>query len=273
MNEVNRSPHRLSRGQGVGQVAFLFGLTGRTTLPGPVLRRMLGELGHSDDATRTLLARMVRGGQLASQRHGRTTAYALAGDFLAGFERVRRQAMTEPVAWTGHFHAVLHAVPEEHRGFRDAFRRMAVLAGYGTLQPGVLISPTDRRHALAGVLDDVPPGARVRFATLGLSVADAADAAALAWDLPGLADTYRGHVARLDADPGPTDLRTFVETFQPALTDTLREPALDPVLLPRDWPGAELRRAFGRFDERHGHLASAALRDAAGPLGQPDGRG
>ncbi|MGI3785934.1 MAG: hypothetical protein ACRYG2_34755, partial [Janthinobacterium lividum] len=236
MNTKHTSSDHPSRGRGVGQVAFLFGLARRPELAGVALRRMLGDLGLSPDASRALVARMVRAGQLASHRRGRTTTYALAGTFLAGFERVRSQAMTEPVRWAGHFHTVLHAVPEEHRAFRDALRRTALLGGYGMLQPGVLIATTDRRQVLADLLAAVPPGARVRLGTLGLPVTEAADAASVAWDLPGLAETYRGHVARLDAGPAPHDLRTYVEAYQPALTDTLREPGLDPLLLPAGWP-------------------------------------
>jgi phenylacetic acid degradation operon negative regulatory protein len=264
VNDKNTSPARVSRGRGPGEVAFLFGMAGTSMLPGAALRRLLSELDHSADAGRTLLARMVRAGQLTSHRQGRTTTYALAGDFLASWERVRTQAMTQPVPWTGQFHTVLHTVPEEQRAFRDALRRTAVLAGYGTLQPGVLISLTDRREVLAPVLERVPAGARVRLGTLGLGVVEAADAASVAWDLPGLAATYSAHIARLDARPGPPDLGTFVRTFQPVLTDTLREPALDPALMPRDWPGPALRRAYRRFSERHAALVDAAVRRALG---------
>lgn len=258
------SPARVSRGRGPGEVAFLFGMAEVSVLPGAALRRLLGELDYSADAGRTLLARMVRAGQLSSRRQGRTTEYALTGQFLAAWERVRTQAMTRPVPWTGQFHTVLHSVPEEHRAFRDTLRRTAVLAGYGTLQPGVLISVTDRREVLAAVLGQAPAGARVRLGTLGLSVTEAADAASVAWDLPGLAATYTAHAGRLGARPGPRDLGTFVRTFQPVLTDTLREPALDPALMPHDWPGPELRRAFRRFSEQHGGLVEAALRHALG---------
>ncbi len=264
VNETHTSPGRVSRGRGPGEVAFLFGIAGRTVLPGAALRRLLGQLDHSPDAGRTLLARMVRAGQLSSHRQGRTTTYALAGEFLAGWERVRTQAMTRPVAWSGQFHTVLHTVPEEHRAFRDALRRTAVLAGYGTLQPGVLVSVTDRREVLAPLLDRAPTGALVRLGTLGLSATAAADAASVAWDLPGLAATYADHVERLDARPGPEDLGAFVRTFQPVLTDTLREPALDPALMPRGWPGPELRHAVDRFAQQHRSLVEASLRDALG---------
>lgn len=268
VNELHTSPERTARGQGVGQVAFLFGLAGRTELPGTALRRMLGDVGHSPDAARTLLARMVRAGQLSSHRQGRTTAYALAGPFLAAWERVRDQAMTRSVGWPGHFHAVLHAVPEEHRAFRDQLRRAAVLSGYGVLQPGVLIALTDRSAALAVVLADVPPTARVRLTTLGMSREDAADAAAVAWDLDGLAGRFREHVTRLDAldHDRPDAFRAYVDTLQPALTDTLREPALEPSLLPPEWPGPGLRAALGRAGARHRAVVDAYL---DGVLGTP----
>ena len=256
----------------MGEVAFLFGLAGRTELAGSVLRRMLGDLGHTPGAVRTLLARMVRGGQLSSHRQGRTTAYALAGGFLAAWERVRDQAMTRPVPWPGHFHAVLHAVPEEHRAFRDQLRRAAVLSGYGVLQPGVLVALTDRSAVLADVLVAAPPDARVWVTTLGLSRADAAAAAVVAWDLPGLAERFRSHTRRLEAlDPDGPDrssaLRAFVRTLQPALTDTLREPALDPALMPGDWPGPALRAAVGQVSARHQPLVADYLHDVLGPTG------
>src|SRR4051794_28161000 len=139
---VNRWP---SRGRSVGLVAFLFGIAGAPTVAGPVLRRLLADLGMSADASRALLSRMVRQGQLASERDGRYTRYRLAGEFARAFERIRDQSQTRPVPWAGHFHAVLYSVPEAHRDFRDALRRAAIFAGYGILQPGVLIAVNDRR--------------------------------------------------------------------------------------------------------------------------------
>ena len=258
---------RVSRGRGAGLVAFLFGMTGRSELSGAALRRMLGDLGLSDDAARSLLAKMVRHGQLSSQPQGRTTTYALAGSFARGFARVRDQTMTSPLAWPGHFHALLHSVPEEHRAYRDQLRRTAVLAGFGTLQPGVLIAPTDRRHALEPLLATAPNGARTRLVTLGMTTSEAADAASAAWDLEGLAQTYRQHIERLTAPvvaEGPGALRAYVDVFQPALTDTLREPALDPALLPSAWPGPALREAFGRFETAAAPVRQRYLRDVFG---------
>jgi phenylacetic acid degradation operon negative regulatory protein len=243
---------RPTRGRSVGLVPFLFGLAGRPALPGVGLRRLLGDLGLSADAARALLARLTRAGQLVSERHGRTVDYRLAGDLARGFERIRSSDRPGPVEWPGSFAAVLYHVPEEYRAFRDALRRAAVLAGYGILQPGVLISMSELGDRLDGVLADRPVPARVWPARLTLSVEEAAEAASIAWDLPDLARAYRGHLTRLSAavllpaDPGVA-LRAYADTLLPALVETLREPRLPEALMPPHWPGTELRSAIGRF--------------------------
>lgn len=267
VNDTNtHNARRPSRGRSVGLVGFLFGVTGRATLPGVVLRRLLEDLGLSPDASRALLSRMCRHGQLAGDRRGRSVDYRLAGEFAQGFERIRDQVMAQPTAWPGHFHAVLYQVPEHQRGFRDALRRTAVLAGYGLLQQGVLISPTDRSAQLADVLIARPSDTHVWTTTLGMELEGAAGAASLAWDLPDRARLYRCHTERLtrQADAhsrpgrprgrpatssGPEALRDYVDTLLPALTDTLREPRLAATLMPAHWPGPALRQAIARFND------------------------
>lgn len=260
-------------------VPFLFGVTGRPALPGPVLRRLLGDLGLSADAARALLSRMRRHGQLAGERRGREVEYRLNGEFAQGFERVRTQAMTRPSGWTGSYHALLYQVPEQHRTFRDALRRAAVLGGYGILQQGVLIAPTDRSGSLEQVLTARPPEAEVWISQLTLAPRDAARAAATAWDLPGLARTYRQHIDRLRAtlDTGaaahsgsalPADvtlLRDYTHTLLPILSDTLREPALPHSLLPDDWPGPRLRQNLAEFTATFGPGVQTYLRGLLHP--------
>ncbi|WP_051571472.1 PaaX family transcriptional regulator C-terminal domain-containing protein [Cryptosporangium arvum] len=243
----------ITRGSSVGLVPFLFGLAGRAALPGVGLRRLLGDLGLSDDAARALLSRLTRAGELTSERHGRTVDYRLAGNLARGFERIRTSGQAPPSDWSGSFAAVLYQVPEEHRAFRDALRRAAVLAGYGILQPGVLISMSELGTRLDGVLADRPVEARVWPARLALDVDDAAAAASIAWGLPELARGYHVHLGRLETagtrtptDP-PTALRTYADTLMPILVETLREPRLPPALMPPDWPGSELRTAIGRY--------------------------
>jgi phenylacetic acid degradation operon negative regulatory protein len=246
-----------SRGRSVGLVAFLFGVVGQPTVSGPVLRRLLEDLGVSADAGRALLSRMVRQGQLTSERQGRYTRYRLAGEFARAFGRIRDQPQARPTEWPGAFHALLYRVPEQHRDFRDALRRAAVFAGYGILQQGVLIAPTDRSAALAPTLGERPPGTEVWLTSLAMVPEQATRAASLAWDLPALGKVYASHIERLTrpesrVDGGATALRSYVDLLLPALTDTLREPSLPQVLLPEDWPGAVLRRVIGEFTATYG---------------------
>jgi len=142
----------------VGLVAFLFGVSGRTELPGGVLAEMLGEFGLSPAAVRQLLARMRAHGQLAGRRVGRRTLHRLVGPIAAQVDQVRAPQPAPP-SWDGSFHAVLHHVPERHRAFRDRLRRVAGLLGYGALQPGVLIAVADRAADLDAALGEVTAGA------------------------------------------------------------------------------------------------------------------
>ncbi len=261
-----------SRGRSVGLVPFLFGVTGRDVLPGSVLRRLLGDVGLSPDAARAVLSRMRRHGQLASDRRGRGVEYRLIGEFARSFQRVRDQATARPPEWHGHFHALLYQVPERHRSYRDTLRRSAVLCGYGILQPGVLIAPTDRSGRLAAVLSRQPEDAQVWLSNLAMTPDNAARAASLAWDLPELARRYHHHISRLagrlaapppglaagcpgrSAAPaaGVAMLRGFVDLLAPALIDTLRNPGLPAILLPQDWPAPALQQAANEFTTTFG---------------------
>jgi phenylacetic acid degradation operon negative regulatory protein len=241
-------------------VPFLFGIARaeeRTKLPGPVLVRLLGDLGLTAPAARALIARMQRDGQLAGDRHGRTVHYRLIGEFARAFERIRTAA-TGP-AWAGRFHTVLYQVPERHRAFRDQLRRLAIFVGYGQLQQGVLICPSDRRERLAPVLDAAPAGAALLFGELHLSAQDAARAAYQAWDLGDLARTYRRHLRTLRAaidrrgQPRPDGhtLRRFADLLGEPLVDTLRATALAPELTPPDWPLPALWATIGELQQRY----------------------
>jgi len=241
----------------VALVAFLFGVSGRPELTGSTLRGLLADLGRSDDASRALLSRMHRGGQLTAERHGRETTYRLAGSFARGFEYIRRQATAGPPTWDGWFHTVLYRVPEESRSFRDALRRTAVMSGYGVLQPGVLVAPRDYRDQLAAHLPDKPEHSQILFGRLAMDSADAGRVVSTAWHLDEVAESYESHIVRLQRclaeEPpreGPEELRLFAETVAPALSATLYEPSVPAELLPADWPGPILRQLVSECSER-----------------------
>lgn len=254
-------------------VPFLFGVTGRGELPGPALVQLLTDLELTPGAARALLARLRREGSLSTAREGRQVRYRLAGELASGFDRIRHGPPAAP-PWPGHFHALLHQVPEQERAFRDQLRRAAILNGFGILTSGVLISLTDRLHHLAALLDKAPPSARVYPGRLAMSDADAVQAAAQAWDLPGLTSTYREHIRHLhsalhrprQADPADAAaLRHLDDLLNPVLIDLLRAPALPAVLRPRGWPMPELRAVVEQAEQRYYPAVAAHVAEVLRP--------
>jgi phenylacetic acid degradation operon negative regulatory protein len=247
-----------SRGRSVRLVPFLYGVSGRTELSGPVLVQLLGDLDLTATAARALIARMQRAGQLAGRRQGRSVHYRLVGSFAQAFERIRTGG-TAPV-WDGSFHALLYAVPESQRAFRDQLRRTALFVGYGLLQQGVLIAPTDRSRELATILAGAPHDCQLYRTRLHLAPEDATRAAATAWDLAGLDRTYRAQTRRLHAalrgraTPPPATgatLRRLEDLVSTPLLDTLRVTGLPAELLPADFGLADLRAAIGETTSRY----------------------
>jgi phenylacetic acid degradation operon negative regulatory protein len=246
--------HGASRGRSARLVAFLFGVAGRAELPGPVLLRLLGDLGLSPGAGRALIARLRAGHSLAATRQGRHVTYRLDGTLARGVHRLRTAPTLTP-EWSGRFHALLYQVPEDQRAFRDQLRRAAVLNGFGILTPGVLISLYDRFGDLDPVLRTAPASAQVYPARLELDDRAAATAAAQAWNLAALDGTLRGHLHRLSrvetppAVTGGAALRHLDDLLGPVFIDMLRAPVLPPPLQPADWPMTDLRAAVDRVTE------------------------
>jgi phenylacetic acid degradation operon negative regulatory protein len=252
-----------------GLVVTLFHLAERSELPGVALVDLLGAFGLSPAAARQHLARMREDGQLAGRRVGRGTRYRLAGPFARVATRLGTEFGAPAPAWPGHFHALLFTVPERHRAYRDRLRRIALFVGYGLMQPGVLISVSDRAEQLAEVLAERPDDARITHATLALDTAEAAGVAAAAWDLPAVADTLRGHAATIRAvlrspEPvGPTAevLRRYAELSNAVFIDLLNDPRLPAELRPPDWPFPELLVAMGELRDRYDPAARQYLRE------------
>jgi phenylacetic acid degradation operon negative regulatory protein len=159
----------------VGLVCFAFGAAqGQPGEPvaGPLLLRLLADLGVSGPAARSLLLRMRREGWLTSERAGRQARYWLAPIVFASQDRVERQLRGDRPAWTGSFSGVLYTVPERFRAFRDRLRRSALLLGYVTLRPGLLVATTDRYDELVAVLPAQPAGSQLLRTKLTFSADD-----------------------------------------------------------------------------------------------------
>ncbi len=238
-------------------VFFILGMAGvppADALAGPVLLRLLGDLGISEPAARSTILRMRRADLLTAVRTGRTAAYAPSQSVIAGHQRRRNQFVGEGPPWDGGFHALLVTVPERDRGFRDELRRMATLAGYRTLRAGLLIAPSDRSAELANTLARIPAQASIVAARLQLAPEDSRRVAGELWELDELAERYRAlalaaraasRAARGRPPSGAAAVRALAAATQPIYEAIAADPGLPADLLPPAWPGPELSVALG----------------------------
>ncbi len=140
----------------MGLICFAFGAAGvppGDQLAGPLLIRLLADLGLSEAASRSLLLRMRREGLLDSEPAGRQARYRLTPLVQAAQARLERQLRGDRPEWTGTFNGVLFEVPERRRDFRDRLRRTAQLLGYATLRAGL----ARRHHRPVGRADLLAP--------------------------------------------------------------------------------------------------------------------
>jgi phenylacetic acid degradation operon negative regulatory protein len=248
------------------------------SVAGPVLLRLLADLGVSGSAARSLLLRMRREGLLSSQRIGREARYRLAPIMFAGQERVERQLRGDRPAWSGSFSGVLYTVPERHRSFRDRLRRSALLLGYVTLRPGLLVATTDRYDELVAVLPPHPAGSQLLRTKLTFSADDSRRLAAELWDLDGIAAMYwrtlaefgeRVADAQRQPPAGAAALRAFAAAALPLYRAGSADPDLPAELMPADWPAVHLSAAIGRAFAVFVPLVSDYL-DAFAPASSAD---
>src|ERR1700735_513541 len=231
----------------MGLVCFAFGVAGvppGQPLAGPLLIRLLADLGLSEAAARSLLLRMRREGLLASERAGRQARYRLAPVVASAQARLERQLRGGRPAWSGAFSGVLYQVPERSRDFRDRLRRTAPPLGYATLRPGLLVATTDRWAELISVLPPPPDGSHLLWTSVRLTADDSRRVAADLWELKALAARYRSVLAeardrmdRAEAHPPDTGaaLTDFAAVTLPLYEAGASDPDLPAELLLPDW--------------------------------------
>ena len=201
-----------------------------------------GELfGIAEGTTRTALSRMVAAGELEAEGG----SYRLAGHLLA--RQARQDISRKPPhwGWDGRWRMAVVVAERRSAEERAALRSSLLAARYAELREGVWTRPDN----LPGDRPDAPGCEWIK----GEFVESAATAASL-WDLDGwavgassLQDELAAWTPRLEAEGVDVLAPTFVLS-----ADVLRHLQADPLLprelLPKDWPGGSLRKAYDRFD-------------------------
>ena len=219
-------------------------------------------LGVAEKATRQALMRTSNAGWLKPDKVGRRTRWQLtpaARRLLTdGAERIYSFGPAHD--WDGTWVLVQVRIPDSDRRARHEVRTRLAWAGYGSLGPGLWISPHAAREreavrALteAGVADD----AHV-FTARRTGLSDARAMVAAAWDLPAVGAEYDLFLAEF-RDPAPRDvLARQLELVHAWRRFPSVDPSLPPELLPDRWSGTAAARLFA---ERHGQWADGSRRE------------
>jgi phenylacetic acid degradation operon negative regulatory protein len=225
------------------------------------LVRALVSVGYSSDAARQAVARSVRGGWLATSRHGRRARVSLSprtAELLrSGASRI--YSFGSPRDWDGRWLVVVLRVPEARREVRHLLRTRLAWAGLGSMGGGVWLTPHVGREAeLREVVLEAPAAEATSFiAELG-SMGTPAAVAAVAWDLDDVRQQYEAFISDFEAIRPSSDEAVF--RTQTLLVHAWRKfPFLDPdlpaELLPAGWPR---RHAHELFVSHHSRWADAA---------------
>lgn len=249
------------------------------------LLRLLDLLDVSERAARSTLSRMSQKGWLESEREGRYSRYHLTrrGEHIVDEGTLR---IFEPrrKAWDGRWHMVVYSIPEDKRHVRNDLRKRLGWLGFGHLAPGVWISPTGRRKAVAADLEDL--GAHpyaVYFSDMQLNFATNEEIVERCWDLDEINRMYAAFLERYEPlldecqqakweGDGLAPEDCFRYRFWLALDYAQfprRDPNLPPELLPENWLGTYASEVFFRFRELLAETNDAFIEEVLSS--RPDG--
>jgi phenylacetic acid degradation operon negative regulatory protein len=220
-------------------------------------------LGVAEKATRQALMRTANAGWLTAEKSGRRTRWVLtpAATRLLTEGGRRIYSFGPSQAWDGQWVLVQVRIPETDRRARHVVRTRLAWAGFGSLGPGLWLSPhAAREQEAVRVLREagVAGDAHV-FVARRTGLSDTRDMVAAAWDLAEIEAAYERFVAEFRSPAVPAD----VLLRQLELVHAWRRfPALDPALprelLPPRWTGTRAAELFG---DRHQRWLDDARRE------------
>ncbi len=210
-------------------------------LPASAIVRVGGLFGLAEGAIRVALGRMVADGDLlVSDR-----TYRLSERLVGRQRRQDEAGSPRTKAWRGAWETEIVTAPPRPLAERVALRKSMAALRLAELREGVWMRPANLvrdRHATA-----------LEQCTFFLSrpQVDPADLARQLWDL----DAWAVEARRLhETIERSTELvEGFLITAE-VLHHLLADPVLPPELLPKDWPGQELRVRYAAFSVSYAEL-------------------
>jgi phenylacetic acid degradation operon negative regulatory protein len=252
---------------------------------------LLGQLGLSPMAVRTVLSRMTRKGWLTAERLGTRSWYGLTpkGRKLLESGRERIYHPTGSATWDSRWSVVVFSIPETRRRLRDALRVRLSWLGCGPLTSGVWISPHDVHAQILDIAAELKLARNLEiFRGEHLAHSSPERLVAQCWDLAGLDRRYAAFISRWKGEfehcdqCGMTGAKAGVHKPCTAPADCFRrrfllvheyrafpldDPYLPRQLLPASWHGEAAARLFETY---HDALAGPAERYVANVCAEGD---
>jgi phenylacetic acid degradation operon negative regulatory protein len=212
-------------------------------LPVAQLVRLTGLFGISENRARVALSRMVAAGEVTTDGPG---VYRLAGHLLDRRSRQTASRAGRTATYSGEWQVAVITTLGSTAEVRLSRRRALAFARLAELREGVWLRPDNLGTPIpAAVADDV--------AGMTARPTDPLDLVARLWDLATWSDQARQLIDRLALLPpdGPDALALGFVLSAAVLRHLQGDPLLPLELLPPQWPGDELRRAYDKWDQRY----------------------
>ena len=230
--------------------------------------QLLEEFGFSTTAARAALSRLVRRGLLSRLRRGRLVFYEITEHCEELLEEGDRRifSLGRSDDWDGSWTVVWHSIPETRRLQRARFGRRLRFLGFGSVQDGTWISPSNREREVHDVVEELNVGGDVGV-LIGRPAADLHIDQLInrGWDLVALDDRYARFVAAFEPHRESererlSERQAFVA--RTSLVHAFRQfPFMDPGLPDELMPNEEIRRAaVATFHDVYAHLHGPAQR-------------
>jgi len=238
-----------------------------------VFLEVLHGAGVAAPAARATLDRLVRGGVLTRERHGRHLEFSLtpAGRKILGeaTDRVRGPSPFHPNGdgWT----LVTFSLPEELRTLRGRLRSTLTWHGFALLRDGLWLA--SGRPALASAIEplrgELPDGAVMAFHAQELDGFPIASSVRDAWDIDGIREAHHAFIAtwrdeRVDDSSSAIVMRTMLVADWLELLRT--DPRLPPEFMDAQWPAPE---SFALYRRLRAELAPQSEAEFAALTAQP----
>lgn len=227
------------------------------------LIRLIQSFGIGEQSVRSELMRMCRKGYLIVRRLGKRSYYSLSDRGKEIIEAGARRIFNRNRGpWNGRWVVITYSVPEQQRQMRDRLRQDLAWLGFGSLTPGVYVSPWEHPEDFPNLLSRYRELGQIQvFNADNVGPDDDLALVARCWNLPSIHKQYgdflREWQPRLDrflSNNGSSlsDEQCFVERYLLA-HDYERFPLLDPglpaELLPADWQGDRAAQVFQTYHE------------------------